>query len=93
MTHLNDNFGITDPGGQLQGTDDLHLLPYDGIASWPQTIRRLQQVRKQDILNFELKIRPKGDRCKTDLYSTVALEQYLTKAYEGACRAVSGYFA
>ena len=31
MTHLNDNLGVTDPSGRLQGTDDLHLLPEDGI--------------------------------------------------------------
>ena len=33
MTHLNDNLGVTDPSGRLQGTDDLHLLPGDGIIS------------------------------------------------------------
>ena len=91
-THLNDNFGVTHPDGQLQGTDDLHLLPGDGIANWPQTVCRLQQARRQEILNFELKIRPKGDRCKTDLYSKIPLEQYLTQAYIRACTAVSDYF-
>lgn len=91
MTHLNDNFGITSPDGQLQGTDDLHLLAYDGIADWAHNVDRLKQARRQEILNFELKIRPKGDRCKTDLYSKMPLAQYLTQAYERACRAVSGY--
>lgn len=81
MTHLNDNLGITHPDGLLQGTDDLHLLPFDGMTDWTQTVTRLKQARHQDILNFEFKIRPKGDRCTHDLYSQIPLEQYLTNAY------------
>lgn len=92
MTHLNDNLGITSADGQLLGTDDLHLLPYDGIAHWPRTVHRLKQARKQEILNFELKIRPKGDRCTKDLYSKMPLEQYLEKAYRTASRATADYF-
>ena len=93
MTHLNDNYGITDPSGKLQGTDDLHLIPYHGIANWEETVRRLQAVRPQEILNFELKIRPKGDRCKTDLYSKIPLEDYLTESFQNAQKAVFHYFA
>ena len=92
MTHLNDNFGIRHPDGQLQSTDDLHLLPYHGQANWPQYIQQLKQSRKQDILNFELKMRPKGDRCTTDLYSHLPLEQYLLQAYESASRIAKAYF-
>lgn len=92
MTHLNDNLGITDPNGRLQGTDDLHLLAYDGIADWSHLVSRLKQAKKQEILNFELKIRPKGDRCKLDLYSKLPLEQYLTMAYRSACRVAETYF-
>lgn len=93
MTHLNDNFGVTDPSGQLQGTDDLHLLPYDGTMDWAHCMDRLKQAHRQEILNFELKIRPKGDRCKLDLYSSIPLEQYFTAAYKRARHAVSSYFA
>ena len=92
MTHLNDNFGITDPYGRLQGTDDLHLIPGDGISNWTEIMANLKQARRQEILNFELKIRPKGDRCKTDLYSKLPLDQYLTNAYEAACRISAEYF-
>ena len=92
MTHLNDNFGITDPAGRLQGTDDLHLLPGHGIVDWEDTVRRLKVAKKQEILNFELKIRPKGDRCKLDLYSKMPLQQYFQEAYHSACRTVSTYF-
>lgn len=92
MTHLNDNFGITHPQGQLQGTDDLHLLISDGSADWQQTVNRLQQARRQEILNFELKIRPKGDRCRLDLYSKLPLEEYILRAYAGASRIAAAYF-
>jgi len=92
MTHLNDNLGVTDPMGKLQGTDDLHLLPYHGITDWDDTVRRLKAAKKQEILNFELKIRPKGDRCKLDLYSKMSLQQYLQEAYQSACHAVKDYW-
>lgn len=92
MTHLNDNLGVTDPAGRLQGTDDLHLLPCDGIVNWKDTVSRLKAAKKQEILNFELKIRPKGDRCKLDLYSKMPLAQYFREAYERAFRATKEYF-
>lgn len=92
MTHINDNYGITDPEGRLQGTDDLHLIPFQGIADWEKTLSRLKQAKPQEILNFELKIRPKGDRCKVDLYSKLPLEQFFGESYRGACRVAEGYF-
>ena len=92
MTHLNDNYGITRPDGQLLGTDDLHLFPYDGIADWTTTIDRLQAAKRQQILSFELKIRPKGDRCTTDLYSAMPLESYFAEAYRRASRASATYW-
>ena len=92
MTHLNDNQGVTDTAGKLQGTDDLHLLPFDGIVNWEDTVTQLKAAKQQEILNFELKIRPKGDRCRLDLYSQMPLMQYFRKAYQRACRAVDGYF-
>lgn len=92
MTHLNDNLGITHPQGILQGTDDLHLLPQDGTVDWEDAIKRLQKAQRQEILNFELKIRPKGDRCTHDLYSNIPLEEYLVRAYADAYRIASAYF-
>lgn len=92
MTHLNDNFGRTSPDGKLLTTDDLHLLPGDGTADWAETVEKLKKSRKQEILNFELKIRPKGDRCIKDLYSKMPLEEFFVKAYETASRALAGYF-
>lgn len=92
MTHLNDNLGVTDPSGQLQGTDDLHLLPGDGVLDWEQIVRRLKTAQKQEILNLELKIRPKGNRCKLDLYSHLPLETYFREAYLRATHSLKEYF-
>lgn len=92
MTHLNDNLGVTDPGGRLQGTDDLHLLPLHGKLDWDAAFTRLKNANKQEILNFELKIRPKGDRCMLDLYSQMPLEEYIHLAYRQACLAAKAYF-
>ena len=91
MTHLNDNLGVTDPAGRLNGTDDLHLLPGHGIIDWDAAVCRLKTAKPQEILNFELKIRPKGDRCKLDLYSKIPLTQYFQEAYERAFTAVKDY--
>ena len=91
MTHLNDNLGVTDPSGRLQGTDDLHLLPYDGVIAWDDVLQKLHTARRQEILNFELKIRPKGDRCILDLYSRLPLGDYFRLAYQRACKAAGGY--
>ena len=92
MTHMNDNLGVTDPDGRLQGTDDLHLLPGHGIVDWQSTITRLKLAKKQEILNLELKIRPKGDRCKLDLYSQMPLKDYFQEAYNRAAKMLNGYF-
>ena len=92
MTHLNDNLGVTDPAGHLSGTDDLHLLPGDGTLDWDAALHRLKLAQPQEILNFELKIRPKGNRCKLDLYSPLPLPQYFRQAYAQASYAVSDYF-
>lgn len=92
MTHLNDNLGVTDPSGRLRGTDDLHLLPGDGNLDWETTLHRLKTARPQEILNFELKIRPKGSRCTLDLYSKLPPEQYFREAFQKARQAVKDYF-
>ena len=92
MTHLNDNLGLTSSDGHLVTTDDLHLIPGDGIINWKQALQKLKASKKQDILNLELKIRPHGDRCALDLYSQIPLRQYFRQAYEQACRIFGDYF-
>lgn len=92
MTHLNDNLGVTDPTGRLQGTDDLHLLPHHGTLDWESALRRLKAAKKQEILNFELKIRSKGNRCILDLYSQMPLKAYIQEACRRATQVAKGYF-
>ena len=57
----------------------------------PLPCPRSKKAKPQEILNFEFKIRPKGDRCVLDLYSELDSEVYFRQAYEHAYRAVEGY--
>lgn len=91
MTHLNDNLGIRDFGGSITSTDDLHLLPYDGIADWKYNVVRLKKARKQEILNFELLRISKPGRHENDKYEAMPLEQYFAEAYSRACRIAQAY--
>ena len=86
MTHLNDNLGICDFAGVTRAADDLHLLPYDGIADWEDNVRRLKGSRPQEYLNFELTVASKKDRHENDVYAAMPPEQYLAEAYKRACR-------
>ncbi len=91
MTHLNDNLGISRFDGKIFWTDDLHLLPYDGIADWDYNANRLKNSKRQDVLNFELNIRSKPDRHENDVYTQMTLENYFTEAYKRACKIAYKY--
>lgn len=91
MTHLNDNLGISRFDGEIYWTDDLHLLPYDGIADWEVYTDRMAASRRMEILNFELKIDSIPDRHESDLYVQMELSQYLAEAYKRACRVACRY--
>ena len=91
VTHLNDNLGISRFDGTTFWTDDLHLLPYDGIADWDGNIRRLRDSRHLDYLNFELNINSKPDRHENDVYGQMGLTQYFTEAYRRACKIAYRY--
>ena len=91
MTHLNDNLGISRFDGETAPTDDLHLLPYDGIADWDYNITRLQASRKQEYLNFELGLSSHQGRHDNDIYAQMPLEQYFCEAYKRACRIAFKY--
>ena len=86
MTHLNDNLGIRDHAGEITWLDDLHLLPFDGIADWTYNAQRLNRAKKQDILNFELNIRSKPNRYENLAYEKMEIHEYLTECYKRACR-------
>lgn len=85
-THLNDNLGIRDYQGKITWLDDLHLLPFDGIADWKYNVQRLRKWNFQEILTFELNIKSKPGRHDNDIYTNMPYEQYVTEAYKRACR-------
>lgn len=92
VTHLNDNLGIRDFTGEtISWLDDLHLLPYDGIADWAVLTARLKKARRLEYLNFELNMNSKPDRHDNDLYRQMGPELFFTEAYKRACRIASRY--
>lgn len=91
MTHLNDNLGISRFDGKIHWTDDLHLLPFDGIADWDYNIQRLRTARRQPILNFELNVTSKPNRHENDIYAKMDPTQYFTEAYKRACKIAYRY--
>lgn len=91
LTHLNDNLGISRFDGKTFWTDDLHLLPFDGIADWDYNIKRLKSASRLEILNFELNIASKPDRHENDAYALMSPELYFTEAYKRACKAAFKY--
>ena len=85
-THLNDNLGTRDFGGERTGLDDLHLLPFDGIIDWQDVAEHLNRWNYDDILMFELKPRTYPSRHESDAYFDTSPEEYVTQAYMRCCR-------
>ena len=85
-THLNDNLGIRDLNGEITWLDDLHLLPFDGIADWQYNCERLRACNFDGPLTFELNIGSKPGRHENDAYGLMAPEIYLAECYKRACR-------
>ncbi|MBQ6421208.1 MAG: sugar phosphate isomerase/epimerase [Clostridia bacterium] len=85
-THLNDNLGVKAKDGRITWHDDLHLLPFDGIADWEQIARRLKKTGFTGPLTFELNTRSKPNRHENDAYAAMPIEQYLAAAYMRACK-------
>lgn len=88
-THINDNLGICDPCGSITWFDDLHLLPFDGIADWQGIAGRLNKCGYNGILTFELNRYSKPNRHENDFYRDMPIEKYLTLAFMRACRVVA----
>lgn len=84
VTHLNDNLGVRDFGGKTTFIDDLHLLPFDGIADWDRICRELSGF--DGALSFELNTKSKPGRHENDCYGAMPLEIYLAEAFKQACR-------
>ncbi len=85
-THLNDNLGIKDFNGNIYYTDDLHLLPFDGIANWDYNAQRLKRCNFNGMLTFELCNISKPGRYENDVYSKMDIKEYISEAYKRACR-------
>ena len=85
-THLNDNLGVSDAAGSIYWTDDLHLLPFDGIRNWAAAANRLNEVGYNGILTFELTRQSKPNRHDNDKYARMPIEEYIAECYARACR-------
>lgn len=85
-THLNDNLGISRADGKIFWTDDLHLLPFDGIRDWKTAADKLESCGFKGTLTFELSKSSKPGRHDNDIYSAMPTEVYIAQAYQRACR-------
>lgn len=89
-THINDNLGISDYEGKIFWTDDLHLLPFDGVADWEYIEKNIADSGFCGPLTFELTRLSKPDRHENDIYLKMRLKEYLAEAYKRACRVATG---
>ncbi len=85
-THLNDNLGVRDYNGKTTWIDDLHLLPFDGVIHWAERAMRLKRCGYDGILTFELTRTSKPGRRENNGYARMEPMDYLTQAYQRACR-------
>lgn len=85
-THINDNLGIRAFSGRITWRDDLHLLPFDGIADWDHIAQRLKVCGVPEFLTFELNRESKPGRYDNDLYARMSPELYIAESYKRACR-------
>ena len=85
-THINDNLGVKDYDGKIFWHDDLHLLPFDGIADWDELTDRIVDCGYDDILTFELNNKSKPNRHENDKYDKMPIEEYVSEAYARACK-------
>lgn len=88
-THLNDNLGISRFDGRTFWTDDLHLLPFDGIRDWKEAAERLKKCGYDGSLTFELCKTSKPNRHENDIYDAMSTVDYVTEVYKRACRVAS----
>lgn len=85
-THLNDNLGVCDPSGRISWLDDLHLLPFDGVADWQKIADRLQKCGFSGELTFELSRFSKPGRNENNSYKAMPYEAYIKEVFDRACR-------
>ncbi len=91
MTHLNDKLGPRIDDGLGHAEDDLHYLPWDGKIDQDKNIQRMRASKKQEILNFEIKIRSHSEDPKDLIYVGLSLEEFLQRAAVHAQRLAKKY--
>lgn len=84
-THLNDNFGISDPN-KLDFLDDAHVLPFDGKADWQGIADRLHKCNYDGMLTFELNKNSRPSMHTNDMYLNMTTEEYVAEAYNRAVK-------
>ncbi len=82
-THLNDNMGMKDNSVKTW-YDDLHLLPFDGVADWKNITDRLKKSTCPEFLTFELVSTNKPERNAHDIYKGMDFLEFATEAYKRA---------
>lgn len=87
-THFNDNLGMEDPNN-VTWLDDLHLLPFDGIADWKGIMGRIERDGYEGILTFELTIHNKPGKHTHDEYAKWEPEQFFAEAYARAQKIIN----
>ena len=85
VTHLNDNFGATEPDGTITWRDDLHLLPFDGKVDWESVASRIVRCGFDGPLTFELKKNDASGRAG-GRYDALTPLEYLTEAHARAAK-------
>lgn len=85
-THINDNLGVSRFDGSTFWTDDLHLLPFDGIIDWKNVAKRLRLCNYEIELTFELTRFSKPERHDNDKYLKMPIEEYIAECYARACK-------
>ena len=72
--------------GPTTWLDDLHLLPFDGIADWPGIAARLARSGFSGPRTFELNLTSRPGRHENDAYGAMPLRDYLAEAHASARR-------
>ena len=83
-THLNDNIGMT--GKAITWMDDLHLLPFDGVADWEKIASRLRSANYCGDFTYEVKLEGRVGRHEHDAYRAMSFKEYAQLAFERAKR-------
>ena len=83
-THLNDNLGMS--GEKITWLDDLHLLPFDGVADWENIIARLNTAGYRGDVTLEVKLEGREGRHEHDGYRAMPFAEYAALALERAKR-------